>query len=66
MPPANTADMIITNAKVATLASDDRMASAVAIKGDRFMAVGSDADISALADANTRSIDGQGRLVCPA
>jgi predicted amidohydrolase YtcJ len=65
MPPANTADMIITSAKIATLAPDDRMASAVAIKGDRFMAVGNDADISALADANTRSIDAQGRLVVP-
>jgi predicted amidohydrolase YtcJ len=65
MPTANNADMIITNAKIATLDADGRMASAVAIAGDRFLAVGSDADISALADDKTRRIDAKGRLVVP-
>lgn len=65
MPPANNADLIITNAKIATLDPADRMASALAVADGRFMAVGGDADVAALAGDNTRRIDAGGKLVVP-
>lgn len=60
-----TADLIVRNAKVATLDATDRIAQAVAISGDRFMAAGSEAEIAALAGPSTRQIDAKGRLVVP-
>jgi predicted amidohydrolase YtcJ len=62
-PPA--ADMILSNGKIITV--DDRfsIAQAVAIKGDRIVAVGTNADINALGGPNTRRIDLRGRSVIP-
>jgi predicted amidohydrolase YtcJ len=59
------ADIILTNGKVVTV--DDRfsIASAVAIRGDRIVAVGSDRDVAALAGTATRRIDLAGRMVIP-
>ena len=65
MQPEGTAELIIANAKVATLDSQDRMASAVAIADGRFLAVGDDAEIDGLARAGTRRIDAGGKLVVP-
>ncbi len=59
------ADIIVRNAKVATLEPGGRFVEAVAISGDRFAAVGSKADIGALAGPETRHIDAKGRLVVP-
>ncbi len=59
------ADLIVRNAKIATLDPTSRIVQAVAISGDRFVAVGSEAEIAALAGPNTREIDAKGRLVVP-
>jgi hypothetical protein len=58
-------DVILTNGKIITV--DDRfsIAQAVAIRGDRFIAVGTNQDITRLAGANTRRIDLRGRSVMP-
>ena len=62
-PPA--ADLIVANAKIATLDPNDRMASAVAIADGRFLAVGDEDEIRQLATEATRQIDAGGRLVVP-
>jgi predicted amidohydrolase YtcJ len=58
-------DVILTNGKIITV--DDRfsIAQAVAIRGDRFVAVGTNQDITRLAGPNTRRIDLRGRSVVP-
>jgi len=60
-----TADVILTNGKIITV--DDRfsIAQAVAVRGERIVAVGSGADISKLAGPNTRRIDLRGKSVVP-
>ena len=59
------ADLILSNGKVVTV--DDRfsIASAVAIRGERIVAVGSARDVAAFAGAATRRIDLAGRTVIP-
>jgi predicted amidohydrolase YtcJ len=59
------ADLVIHGGKVVTLDPAGRMVRAVAVKDDRLLAVGSDAEILALAGAKTRRIDARGRLVTP-
>ena len=58
-------DIILTNGKIVTV--DDRfsIAQAIAIRGDRFVAVGTNQDITRLAGAGTRRIDLRGRSVLP-
>ena len=58
-------DIILTNGKIVTV--DDRfsIAQAVAVRGDRFVAVGTNQDITRLAGPNTRRIDLRGRTVVP-
>ncbi len=58
-------DLILSNGKIVTV--DDRfsIAQAIAIRGDRIVAVGSDAEIGRLAAAGTRRIDLGGRTVIP-
>lgn len=62
---SNKPDLILHNAQITTL--DKRMptASAVAISGGRFVAVGSDADIMRMAGPGTRVVDGRRRRVIP-
>ncbi|HEY2988253.1 MAG TPA: amidohydrolase [Candidatus Binatia bacterium] len=59
------ADLILTNGKIVTV--DDRftIAQAVAIKGERIVAIGKDADIRKRAGKDTRVIDLKGRTVIP-
>ncbi len=59
------ADIILTNAKVATLDGDNAFARAVAITGERILAVGSNEDVSRSAGRATKRIDAQGKLVVP-
>lgn len=65
MEPMRNAELILTNAKIATLDTDNRIASALAIADGRFLAVGSDTDINALSTPDTRRIDASGKLVVP-
>jgi predicted amidohydrolase YtcJ len=59
------ADLIITNANVWTVDSKLPKAQAVAIIGDRIVAVGSQADVQGWRGASTRVIDAAGKLVLP-
>jgi predicted amidohydrolase YtcJ len=58
-------DMILSNGKIITVDERFAIAQAVAIKGDRIVGVGTNADILRLAAANTRRIDLRGRSVIP-
>jgi hypothetical protein len=60
-----TADTILTNGKIITV--DDRftIAQAVAIRGDRIVAVGGNQEIVRLANGATRRIDLRGQAVIP-
>ena len=58
-------DTILTNGKIITVDDQFSMAQAVAIRGDRFVAVGSNQDITRLAGPSTRRIDLRGRSVVP-
>lgn len=67
-PPAGAeeeADLILHDAVVLTLDADGVVATAVAIAGDRFVAVGSDAEILALAGPGTTVVDLDGLAVLP-
>lgn len=59
------ADIILTNGKIITV--DDRftVARAVAIRGDRIVAVGTDEEIAWLGGPSTRRIDLGGKAVIP-
>ena len=57
------ADKIIQNGVVLTVNSKDEIAEAVAIRGDRILAVGSSADIAAYRDDHTQVIDAGGKTV---
>jgi hypothetical protein len=60
-----TVDLILFNGKVTTLDRQNPQAEAIAIRGDRFVAVGTEQDVMRLAGANTRRIDLKGRRVIP-
>ncbi len=60
-----TADLIITNAKVWTVDKAHPMAQAVAVLGERIVAVGSNADVESLRGSATRTIDAGGKLLLP-
>ena len=59
------ADVIVTNAKVWTVDPDRPTAEAVAIIGDRIVAVGSAPEVDQWRGSATRIIDGGGRLLLP-
>jgi predicted amidohydrolase YtcJ len=59
------AGLIVTNAKIWTVDADHPKAEAVAVLGDRILAVGSNAEIESLRDAHTRVIDAGGKLLLP-
>ena len=60
-----TADSVLSNGKIITV--DDRftIAQAVAVRGERIVAVGTNQDIARLAGPGTRRIDLRGRSVVP-
>ena len=62
---AQTADTILVNGKIVTV--DDRftIAEALAIRGQRIVAVGTNADIEKLKGPQTRTIELDGRTVIP-
>jgi predicted amidohydrolase YtcJ len=59
------ADLIITNAKVWTVDKSLPMAQAVAVLGDRFVAVGSTVEVGPWRGPRTRVIDARGKLLLP-
>jgi len=58
-------DLIIHHAKVFTADPAHRGAEAVAIRGNRIVAVGTNAEVTALAGDGTKRIDAGGRVVIP-
>ena len=58
-------DYIVTNARVFTSDNSLPSAEAFAVKGDRFLAVGSSEDIQGLAGRSTEIIDAEGMFVAP-
>lgn len=59
------ADKIIINGNIHTMDDINVKAEALAIYGDKIIAVGSNADIQMFAGDNTQIIDAQGQLVLP-
>ena len=62
---AATPDTILVNGKVFTSNPAQPWAGAVAIRGDRVIAVGDTATIAALAGSSTRRLDAGGRTIIP-
>lgn len=62
---AQSADLILINGKIFTSDTSQLFAEALAIKGNKIMAVGNSADISKLATVKTKRIDLQGRTMVP-
>ena len=63
--PRGSPDLILFNANVYTVDDAQPNAEAVAIRGDRIVAVGANATVRALAGSATRSVDLQGAMVLP-
>ncbi|HZE72090.1 MAG TPA: amidohydrolase [Pyrinomonadaceae bacterium] len=59
------ADLIIVNANIHTMEPSQPLAQAVAILGNRIVAVGSDKDIMKLSGPRTRTIDARKQLILP-
>ncbi len=62
---AETADTVFLNGKVLTVDGRFTVTQAVAVKGERIMATGSNADIAKLTGTQTRKIDLKGKTVIP-
>ena len=59
------ADLILTNAKIVTVDANFRIAEAMAIAGERILAVGSSAEVCSHAAPTTEMVDLAGRTVLP-
>jgi len=64
-PPSNAADTIILNARIYTVNPQQPSAEALAISGEKILAVGTKNEIEKYRGASTRIIDAQGHLVLP-
>ncbi len=62
---AEQADLILHNGKVVTVDPQFRIAEAVAVAGDRILAVGTNAEVLRLAGPKTRQVDLGGKCVLP-
>ena len=63
--PAAEADLVLLNGKVLTVDANDSVFEAVAIEGERILAVGTSEQIAAMAAPRARRIDLKGRTVTP-
>ena len=59
------ADLVLVGGRVITLDAQSSVAEAVAVRGDRVVAVGANAEIEALAGPATRRVELAGRAVTP-
>lgn len=64
-PATGMASIVVTGANIMTMIADDPKAEAIAVRGDRILAVGRNEEIMRLANASTRRIDGRGLTVTP-
>ena len=65
MSAQETAELILHNGRITTLDRSTPNATAIAIAGNKFLAVGSDSEILALAGPATKRVDLEGRRVLP-
>ena len=63
-PPSN-CDLIAYNGKIVTVDENFSIAQAIAVKGNKFIAVGSNDEIKKLADGSTEKFDLKGKTVIP-
>jgi hypothetical protein len=63
--PADPADLLLVNGTIVTVDSQRPQVQAIAIKGDRIMAVGTTAEMDRLRGPATRRIDLAGQLAIP-
>jgi predicted amidohydrolase YtcJ len=64
-PPSAPPDIVLYNGKIVTVDASFSVAQAVAIRGDRFVAVGATEALRRTAGPDTRQIDLAGRTVIP-
>ena len=64
-PPTDEPSVVLHHGKILTLDPDFRIAEAVAIEGERVLAVGANDDILALAGRETTLVDLEGQTVVP-
>ena len=64
-PPAQPADLVVTNAKIVTVEDGMPEVQAIAVGGDRIQALGTSDDIKRYIGPSTQVIDAQGQLVIP-
>jgi predicted amidohydrolase YtcJ len=64
-PQADPADLVLTNGKIVTMERSAPQAQAIAVRGDRIVAVGGASTVKARIGPTTQVIDLQGRLVIP-
>jgi predicted amidohydrolase YtcJ len=62
---SQTADIIVTNARIYTLNPQQKWAEAIAIRGDKIIAVGERKQVEALRRPSTKMIDAGQRLLLP-
>ncbi len=62
---ATKADLIVTGGRILTMDASQPVAEAVAVRGDRILAVGTAADTAGLAGSGTQIIDAHGLTVTP-
>ena len=62
---SNSAEILVLHGKVYTVNAREPWTEAVAISGDKIVAVGSDKEIERYRGANTKVIDAAGRVVLP-
>src|SRR2546426_4791226 len=58
-------EMVLSNGKIITVDERFSIAQAVAVRGERIVAVGTNSEITRLAGPNTRRIDLRGKAVTP-
>ncbi|MCP5114490.1 MAG: amidohydrolase, partial [bacterium] len=58
-------DLIVNNGKVVTVDDEFSIAEAMAVTADSVVAVGSNAEILALAGTDTEQLDLEGKMVLP-
>jgi predicted amidohydrolase YtcJ len=64
-PQSEPADLVLTNGKIVTVEASAPQAQAIAVRGDRIVAIGSSGAIKPRIGPTTQVIDLQGKLVIP-
>src|SRR4051812_28944094 len=64
-PASPPADIVLRNAQVITIDARNSIAQAIAVRGDKILAVGPDAAMAAHTAPGTRVLDLKGRSITP-